>query len=39
MEQMWWSYEDYLNTPQRIIDLIIKKSEADYKISKLKNGK
>ena len=39
MEQMHWSYEDYMNTPERIIDLILRKSEIDYKVSKLKNGK
>ena len=39
MEQMHWSYEDYMNTPERIIDLIIRKSEVDYKVNQLKNGK
>jgi len=38
MEKYKWSYEDYMNTPQYIINLIIEKNEVDYKLSKLNNG-
>lgn len=31
LEKMNWSYEDYLNTPQRLIDLIIEKNNLDNK--------
>lgn len=34
MEQMNWTYDDYMNTPQRIIDLIIEKNQIDYKANK-----
>lgn len=37
MEQKWWTYDDYMNTPQRIIDLIVQKNNIDSKINK--NGK
>ena len=39
MERMRWSYEDYMNTPDRIIDLMIRKWEVDYKVNQFKNGK
>ena len=37
MEQKGWTYDNYMNTPQRIIDLIIKKNNIDSKLTK--NGK
>jgi len=33
MERFGRSYEEYMNTPQRIIDLIIEKKEIDSKLS------
>jgi hypothetical protein len=39
MKEYNWSYDDYMNTPQRIINLIIEKNNIDYKVLKLKNGK
>jgi len=34
MREYNWSYEDYMNTPQRIINLIIEKSNIDAKFKK-----
>lgn len=38
MEKYWRTYEEYMNTPQYVINLIIQKNEIDYKLSKLNNG-
>jgi hypothetical protein len=32
MEQYHWSYEDYMNTPVYILDLIIEKNNTDAKL-------
>lgn len=37
MEDLGWSYDEYMNTPQRIIDLIVRKKTIDNKNKK--NGK
>lgn len=37
MEQYNRSYEDYMNTPSYLIEIIIEKNNLDYKHSKL-NG-
>lgn len=34
MEKLWRSYDDYNNTPARIIDLILQKFNIDEKHSK-----
>jgi len=34
MEQMHWSYDEYMNTPESVIGLIIAKNNIDYKLSK-----
>lgn len=34
MERFHWTYEEYLNTPSEIIDLIIWKSNLDNKRAK-----
>lgn len=34
MERMWRSYEQYINTPARIIDLILQKFNTDDRHSK-----
>lgn len=33
MEQYWWTYSEYENTPQYIIDLAIAKNNIDAKLS------
>ena len=34
MEKYGWSYDDYINTPYRIILLIIEKNNIDNKLNK-----
>jgi hypothetical protein len=34
MQEYNWTYDDYMNTPKRIIDLIIAKSNIDSKLKK-----
>jgi hypothetical protein len=36
MEQYWRSYDDILNTPSYLIDVIIEKNQTDFKLSKMK---
>lgn len=31
MERMWWSYEQYMNTPERVRMLILEKDNIDAK--------
>lgn len=31
MERMWRSYEEYMNTPARIVDLVLQKINTDDK--------
>jgi len=33
LEMMGWSYEDYMNTPYRIIELIQEKKNIDNKLN------
>jgi hypothetical protein len=35
MEQYHWSYEDYMNTPKWVIELIIKKGNIEAKKQKI----
>jgi hypothetical protein len=39
METYSWTYDQYINTPVWIIDLIAAKNTADVKLNKLKNEK
>jgi len=34
MEEYHWSYDEYMNTPQWIIDTILEKRQIDYKLNK-----
>lgn len=38
MEKFHWSYEDYMNTPTYVIDLILAKQDIDYKFKEHTNG-
>jgi plasmid maintenance system antidote protein VapI len=39
MEQMGWTYDEYIDTPIFIINLIISKKNADLQIRKNKDGR
>jgi hypothetical protein len=36
MEQFGWTYDEFLQTPSYLIDIIIEKNIIDFKISKQK---
>ena len=38
MKEFSWTYDEFMDTPEWIIELILLKSEADYKINKSNNG-
>lgn len=38
MKEFHWTYEDYMNTPAEIIDIIVEKENIDYQYNKMQNG-